>query len=226
MTAGRSRSQWICPAVAIGLVAAAAGIRRAIVPPALRLHRDDRLRQRRHGRAAGAAGASRTIVIRPGAATTASSTRSSRSSRCCAIPAIDARSICRRIAPAASSSAGPRGRSDSAGRAWILQAYALQNVLFWLVLAAVMTRWLRPDTPRGARARGRRASSRTACCTRCGSALLDGPSMLLIALAIAASERGRLFTSAAIVGVAGLGRETNLLAVARLAMARRTAARG
>ena len=32
---------------------------------------------------------------------------------------------------------------------WILQAYALQNVFFWLVLAVVMTRWLRPDTPRG-----------------------------------------------------------------------------
>ena len=44
-------------------------------------------------------------------------------------------------------------------------------------------------------------------------ALLDGPSMFLIALAIAASERGRLFTAAAIVGVAGLGRETNLLRV-------------
>jgi hypothetical protein len=95
--------------------------------------------------------------------------------------------------------------------AWILQAYALQNVLFWLVLAVVMTRWLRPDTPRG-------VALWTACLFSHGlmhsvrAALLDGPSMLLIALAIAASERGRLFSSAAIVGVAGLGRETNLLA--------------
>ncbi len=95
--------------------------------------------------------------------------------------------------------------------AWILQAYALQNVLFWLILAVVMTRWLRPDTPRG-------LALWTACLFSHGllhsvrSALLDGPSMLLIALAIAASEHGRLFTSAAIVGVAGLGRETNLLA--------------
>lgn len=98
---------------------------------------------------------------------------------------------------------------------WILQAYALQNVLFWLVLAAVMTRWVRPDTPRG-------LALWTACLFSHGllhsvrSALLDGPSLLLIALAIAASERGRLFTSAAIVGVAGLGRETNLLATAGL----------
>lgn len=98
---------------------------------------------------------------------------------------------------------------------WILQAYAVQNVLFWLVLAAVMTRWVRPDTPRG-------LALWTACLFSHGllhsvrSALLDGPSLLLIALAIAASERGRLFTSAAIVGVAGLGRETNLLATAGL----------
>jgi hypothetical protein len=94
---------------------------------------------------------------------------------------------------------------------WILQAYALQNVLFWLVLAAVMTRWARPDTPRG-------LALWTACLFSHGllhsvrSALLDGPSMLLIALAMAASERKRLFSSAAIAGIAGLGRETNLLA--------------
>jgi hypothetical protein len=99
-----------------------------------------------------------------------------------------------------------------AGRpTWIVQAYALQNVLFWLLLAALMTRWLRPDTPRG-------LALWTACLFSHGmlhsvrSALLDGPSMLLIALAIAASERQRLFTSAALVGVAGLGRETTLLA--------------
>jgi hypothetical protein len=98
---------------------------------------------------------------------------------------------------------------------WIVQAYALQNVIFWLGLAAVMTRWLRPDTPRGLAlwvaclfAHGVLSSVRMA--------LLDGPSMLLVALAIAASERGRLFTSAAIIGAAGLGRETNLLTVLAL----------
>ena len=40
--------------------------------------------------------------------------------------------------------------------------------------------------------------------------------MLFIALAIAAAEHGRLFTSAAIVGVAGLGRETNMLTIVAL----------
>ena len=95
--------------------------------------------------------------------------------------------------------------------AWILYAYALQNVIFWLALAVLMTRWLPPTTPRG-------LALWTACLfshgllTSVRMTLLDGPSMFLIALAIAASERGRLFTAAAIVGVAGLGRETNLLA--------------
>jgi len=95
--------------------------------------------------------------------------------------------------------------------AWILYAYALQNVLFWLALAALMTRWLPPTTPRG-------LALWVACLfshgllTSVHMALLDGPSMFLIALAIAASERGRVFTAAAIVGIAGLGRETNFLA--------------
>jgi hypothetical protein len=98
---------------------------------------------------------------------------------------------------------------------WILYAYALQNVLFWLILAALMTRWLPPTTMRG-------LLLWTACLfshgllTSVRSALLDGPSMCLIALAIVASERGRLFTAAAIVGISSLGRETNALAIVGL----------
>jgi hypothetical protein len=98
-----------------------------------------------------------------------------------------------------------------AGRpSWILQAYALQNVLAWLILAVVMSRWLSPESPRG-------LALWIACLFSDGLlssvrlALLDGPSVLLLAVAIAASERGRHLTTAAIVGVAGLGRETNLL---------------
>jgi hypothetical protein len=94
--------------------------------------------------------------------------------------------------------------------AWIVQAYALQNVVCWVLLAWVMTRWLPPATPRGFAAwfavmfsHGLLSSVRLS--------LLDGPSMLLLALALAASERGRTWTSAAVIGIAGLGRETNLL---------------
>jgi hypothetical protein len=47
-------------------------------------------------------------------------------------------------------------------------------------------------------------------------ALLDGPSLLLLAVAVAAAERGRRWVSAIVLGVAGLGRETNLLGAAAL----------
>jgi hypothetical protein len=99
--------------------------------------------------------------------------------------------------------------------AWIVQAYAVQNVVLWFVLAAVMTLWLRPANARLFAlwfavmfSDGLLASMRLS--------LLDGPSMLLLALAVAAAERNRPWTSAAIVGVAGLGRETNLLGAVSL----------
>ncbi len=96
--------------------------------------------------------------------------------------------------------------------AWILEAYALQNVICWLILAALLTVWIAPTSPRG-------LAVWTACLFSHGLlwsvrfALLDGPSLVLIALAVAAAERGRSLLSAGIVGVAGLGRETNVLAV-------------
>ena len=99
--------------------------------------------------------------------------------------------------------------------AWIVQAYAVQNIVCWFVLAAVMTMWLRPVSGRAFAlwfgvmfSDGLLASMRLS--------LLDGPSMLLLALAIAAAERNRTWTSAAIVGIASLGRETNLLAALSL----------
>ncbi|HJR60838.1 MAG TPA: hypothetical protein VJ813_15620 [Vicinamibacterales bacterium] len=99
--------------------------------------------------------------------------------------------------------------------AWIVQAYAAQNIVFWLVLAWVMTHWLRPVNARSFAvwfavmfSPGLLASVRLS--------LLDGPSMLLLALAVAAAEGGRTWTSAAVLGVAGLGRETNLLGVVSL----------
>ena len=94
---------------------------------------------------------------------------------------------------------------------WILEAYALQNVLCWLVLAGLLTWWLPPASGRG-------LAMWTACLFSHGLllsvrfALLDGPSLLLIVCAVAAVERGRPLRAAAIVGLAGLARETNLLA--------------
>ena len=95
--------------------------------------------------------------------------------------------------------------------AWILEAYALQNVICWLILAVLLTRWV-PLTS------GRHVAVWSACLFSHGMlwsvrfALLDAPSMLLIAIAIALVEKGRPLIAAVVTGIAGLGRETNVLA--------------
>ncbi|MEW6321763.1 MAG: AZOBR_p60025 family cell surface glycopolymer formation protein [Acidobacteriota bacterium] len=93
----------------------------------------------------------------------------------------------------------------------VLRAYGAQNLIAWVALAWLMTRWLPPDG-------GRHLMAWVGCLFAFGlvysarHALLEGPSMLLLAAAIAAIERGRPLLGAAVVGVAGLGRETNILA--------------
>ncbi len=94
---------------------------------------------------------------------------------------------------------------------WVVQAYALQNVACWLILAVLLTRWMAISTARG-------LALWTACLFSNGVlmsirlSLLDLPSLVLIAGAVLAAERGRTLVSAAIVGISGLGRETNVLA--------------
>ena len=94
--------------------------------------------------------------------------------------------------------------------AWILEAYALQNVVCWLIIAAVLTRWLSPVSARGL-ALWYAVLFSHGLLWSVGLALLDGPSLLLTMCAIIAVERGYPTVSAGIVGVAALGRETNLL---------------
>jgi hypothetical protein len=97
--------------------------------------------------------------------------------------------------------------------AWILQAYALQNVLCWVLLALLLTRWIPPVTARG-------LALWIACLFSHGMlwsvrfALLDAPSLLLLAASIALIEKGRPLSGAVVTGLAGLGRETNVLALA------------
>lgn len=106
---------------------------------------------------------------------------------------------------------------------WIIEVYALQNVVCWLLLAWLLARWIPPTSGRG-------LALWTACLFSHGVlwsvrfALLDLPSLLLTICAVWAVERGRPLLSAAIVGMAGLARETNLLVVAaqRLPRDRRT----
>ena len=94
--------------------------------------------------------------------------------------------------------------------AWILEAYALQNVVAWLLLAWLLARWMRPSTPRG-------LAAWAACLLSHGLlwsvrfSLLDGPSLVLTAVAVRLAEDGRPLASAAIAGINGLGRETNVI---------------
>jgi hypothetical protein len=93
---------------------------------------------------------------------------------------------------------------------WILNAYALQNVICWLVIAVMITRWISLSSWRG-------LALWTACLFSHGLlwsvrfALLDGPSLMLTMWAVAVAEREHALGSAAIVGLNALGRETNLL---------------
>jgi len=95
--------------------------------------------------------------------------------------------------------------------AWILQAYAVQNVLAWLALAWVLCVWC---PPRDARTfilwTGVMLSHGLLISVR--NAVPDGPSILLIACAVWAADRGRPLVAAAVTGIAGLARETNLMA--------------
>ncbi len=94
--------------------------------------------------------------------------------------------------------------------AWVLNAYALQNVLAWLVLAWLLARWFPIREPRT-------FVPWVGCLLGSGLvgsvrfALLDGPGMLVLTLAVIAVECGRWWLGVGLVGLGGLGRETNLL---------------
>ena len=98
---------------------------------------------------------------------------------------------------------------------WILQAYAVQNIICWLALAFVLLRWLPPiDFKNFFLWFG---------CLFCHGlifsvrdSLLEGPSLLILALTIVAIEGGRRWLAVSLIGLSGLGRATNLLSVASL----------
>jgi hypothetical protein len=95
--------------------------------------------------------------------------------------------------------------------AWVLEAFALQNVACWLLLAWLLLRWFPIGSLRSfvlwsgcLLSHGMLGSVRYA--------LLDGPSLVLVAAAAAAVESARPWVASAVLGLAGLARETNLLA--------------
>jgi hypothetical protein len=99
---------------------------------------------------------------------------------------------------------------------WVLQAYAFLNVVVWLVLAWLLARSIPPVNARGfVLWAGCMLSSGLLFSVRL--ALPDGPSVLLVVLAVGAAERGRPVVASLLIGAAGLMRETSVLAATMLA---------
>ena len=92
----------------------------------------------------------------------------------------------------------------------ILQAYAIQNVLFWVLLALLLCRWFPPrDLQSFCLWFGCMFSHGVIISVT--AAVPDGPGMLLLALTVLAVERGRPRGAAGLVGLAGLAKDINLL---------------
>jgi hypothetical protein len=117
--------------------------------------------------------------------------------------------------------------------AWLLAAgrpvlalniYALQNVACWFLLAFLLFRWL-PPVSWGNCARWAAVLFSFGMIFSVKGSLVDGPSLLLIAAGIALVESGRPWLAAAVLGVSGLGKETNIMSAAGMRLPDRRDAR-
>lgn len=99
--------------------------------------------------------------------------------------------------------------------AWILQAYALQNALTWLILAALLLHWFPPNGWNNF-IRWAGVLFAAGMCASVRDALVDGPSLLLIALGVWCVEKKRPWLATVVFAAATLGRETNALAAGSL----------
>lgn len=106
-----------------------------------------------------------------------------------------------------------------------LHIYAVQNIACWLALAVLLLRWF-PAVNWGNFFRWFGVLFSFGLCFSVRGSLVDGPSLLLIAAGVALAEAGRPWWSAALLGVAGLGKETNILAGAALAQPSEPGLRG
>lgn len=100
--------------------------------------------------------------------------------------------------------------------AWIVQAHALINVICWLALAWVLLRWFPPVSWQDF-LRWFAVLFSHGMCMSVRDSLVDGPSLLLVALAMKWVEEGRRGAGIFTLALAGLGKETSLLSVAGVA---------
>jgi hypothetical protein len=93
----------------------------------------------------------------------------------------------------------------------VLQAYSVQNLVFWLILAGVLLYWLPPASWQNTM-RYLAILFSIGLVESVHRALLDGPALTLIAIGVLLAERNKPWLSAVVLGLAGLGKETSLLA--------------
>lgn len=98
----------------------------------------------------------------------------------------------------------------------VLDAYALLNVLVWLILAALLARWWFPPSDLHNLLRWAGLLFGVGMMITVARSLVDGPALLLIAAGVRAVERRRPILGALLLGTAGLARETSVLAAAAL----------
>jgi hypothetical protein len=99
--------------------------------------------------------------------------------------------------------------------AWIVQAHALLNVVCWLALGWALLRWF-PATSWGNFLRWLAVMFSHGVIMSVRHSLVDGPSLLLVALALRWLEDGKRGAGAVTLALAGLGKETVLLSSAGL----------
>jgi hypothetical protein len=93
---------------------------------------------------------------------------------------------------------------------WVIHAYAVQNVLFWLATAVVLQHWL-PLTNWFNFCRWAAILFSSGMLVSVSRALTDGPALFVLLLGIYLTERGWRWWGAAVIGLSMLGKETNLL---------------
>lgn len=98
----------------------------------------------------------------------------------------------------------------------VMQVFSLFNVLCWLALAVLLLRWFPPtDLDRAVRWVGLLYS--TGMCLSIYLALADGPSLLLLALALRWFEKDQPWRATAALALGGLAKETSVAAGGLLA---------
>ena len=106
-----------------------------------------------------------------------------------------------------------------------MHIFAVQNIVCWLLLAVLLLYWF-PATGWENFFRWFGVMGCFGLCFSVRASLVDGPSLLLIAAGLALLQSGRPWWSAVVLGISGLGKETNLLAGAALAKPPENTGRG